>query len=501
MVLSGAQNLNPLVGTSGVTRVHATKLNRGATPAVLIQNPVVPFFDPFNHDFSNSNAVADCQAGTSYSGGWTALHAAAQATEAGSHGKTRPVQGDLDEMRFLLNGRGHHVPPEISFPHVSSPQVDINAAMTKSKYTPLHIAARSGHIEALSLLLQHSALCDATDYLGRTPLHHAAELGRADCLEEMLQNGHAGTVGLLKAHVRRAELVTVHGPDFSPRHRQGMELWVEMEVAQPPPLITSKQKTSVRVDLENLQWNHTLSFRCCSRDAKVTIRLMYRHAGMSKKEMDLVLGSFSCRLASAIEAAEQGEDATVLLDTPKQVMEREKREASKKAFAAAVAAADAASRPTPASKQGSFSRKVSGGSFRRVKSNESKKSAGSGKGEKKKKFLSLAGAVDAVIAANRIRRELATDDDDDDDQERDFLTLDAEFHPIINALDMTGRSALMLGAACGSMACTKLLLDAGADPHVRDVFGSTAASLAATAGHDQVSYTLHPAHCTLDCKP
>ena len=63
MVLVGLQSLNPRVGPGGVQRVHATKLNRGATPAVLIQNPVVPFFDPYNHDFSNSSAVADCAAG------------------------------------------------------------------------------------------------------------------------------------------------------------------------------------------------------------------------------------------------------------------------------------------------------------------------------------------------------------------------------------------------------------------------------------------------------
>lgn len=91
-MLVGAQHLNPEVGANGVQRVHATKLNRGATPAVLIQNPVVPYFDPYNHDYSHSNAVADCQAGVSYSGGWTALHAAAHATEAGPHGKTRPVK-------------------------------------------------------------------------------------------------------------------------------------------------------------------------------------------------------------------------------------------------------------------------------------------------------------------------------------------------------------------------------------------------------------------------
>jgi len=37
-------SLNPLVSTAGVQRVYATKLNRGATPKVLIQvaHPVSP---------------------------------------------------------------------------------------------------------------------------------------------------------------------------------------------------------------------------------------------------------------------------------------------------------------------------------------------------------------------------------------------------------------------------------------------------------------------------
>ena len=38
-------SLNPLVSTAGVQRVYATKLNRGATPKVLIQ-VALPVFPP-----------------------------------------------------------------------------------------------------------------------------------------------------------------------------------------------------------------------------------------------------------------------------------------------------------------------------------------------------------------------------------------------------------------------------------------------------------------------
>jgi hypothetical protein len=241
--LNTAGALNPRVGPGGVKRVHATKLNRGATPAVLIQNPVVPFFDPYNHDFSNSSAVADCAAGPSFSGGWTALHAATEATEAGPHGKTQPVRGDLAAMRFLLSGRGHHVPPEISFPHVASPQIDVNAAMTKSKYTPLHVAVRAGHAEALALLLKSSALIDVQDSLGRTPIHHAADLGHADCMKGLLNEGGGSVMGLLTIHIYEGSIVTLQNSE----NLKGLEVWVEIVVEQAPPLVHAPQRTPVQV--------------------------------------------------------------------------------------------------------------------------------------------------------------------------------------------------------------------------------------------------------------
>ena len=241
--INTAGALNPCVGPGGVKRVHATKLNRGATPAVLILNPVVPFFDPYNHDFSNSSAVADCAAGPSFSGGWTALHAATEATEAGPHGKTQPVRGDLAAMRFLLNGRGHHVPPEISFPHVASPQIDVNAAMTKSKYTPLHVAVRAGHAEALALLLKSSALIDVQDSLGRTPIHHAADLGHADCLKGLLNEGGGSQMGLLTIHIYEGSIVTLQNSE----NLKGLEVWVEIVVEQAPPLVHAPQRTPVQV--------------------------------------------------------------------------------------------------------------------------------------------------------------------------------------------------------------------------------------------------------------
>ena len=506
----GPGGLNPLVGMGGVQRVYATKLNRGATPEVLIQNPVVPFFDPYNHDFTNSSSVADNQAGIAFPGGWTALHAAAEATEAGPHGQTRPVKGDLDEMRFLLNGRGHHVPPEVSFPHVSSPPIDVNAAMTKSKFTPLHIAVRAGHTEALQLLLKHGALSDSVDYLGRTPLHHAAERGFTECLDALLIDGNKA--GALNVNIISADIITLDGPDVSPRRREKLELWAEVTLEQEGPIDHPTHKSSVQVDTMNPIWNSKLSFRCVNRGAKLTIRLMFRHAGMTKKDKDLLLGSFSCPIDSAIEVTElyHGKPFTVPLDSAEKIKEREKQAAaaaSASAAAAAAAAAEkreagAAAARVPSS--GAIMRVPSAGgtvpsrvpSITRVSSRASEKLQAEGK---RKKKISLAGAVGAVVALNRLKRQATNkgagdeDEESDDNIDSDKISVSSEFKRLIDTVDSTGRSALMLASLQGSLSSAQALLRAGADPTLRDVFGSCAASLAAGAGHSEVCHVVEVA--------
>ena len=486
----GPGGLNPLVGMGGVQRVYATKLNRGATPEVLIQNPVVPFFDPYNHDFTNSSSVADNQAGIAFSGGWTALHAAAEATEAGPHGQTRPVKGDLDEMRFLLNGRGHHVPPEVSFPHVSSPPIDVNAAMTKSKFTPLHIAVRAGHTEALQLLLKHGALSDSVDYLGRTPLHHAAERGFTECLDALLTDG--SKAGALNVNIISADIITLDGPDVSPRRREKLELWAEVTVEQEGPVDHPTHKSSVQVDTMNPIWNSRLSFRCVNRGAKLTIRLMFRHAGMTKKDKDLLLGSFSCPIDTAIEVTElyHGKPFKVPLDSAEKIKEREKQAAAAAAASAAAAAAAAGKRD----EGGTVPSRVP--SITRVSSRASEKLQAEGK---RKKKISLAGAVGAVVALNRLKRQATNkeagdeDEESDDDVDSDKISASSEFKRLIDTVDLTGRSALMLAALQGSLSSTQALLRAGADPTLRDVFGSCAASLAAGAGHSEVCHVVEVA--------
>lgn len=56
---------------------------------------------------------------------------------------------------------------------------------------PVHIAASCGHLEAISLLLDHGACVDAADFQGKTPLYVAACAGQHVAIE-LLLNRRAG---------------------------------------------------------------------------------------------------------------------------------------------------------------------------------------------------------------------------------------------------------------------------------------------------------------------
>ena len=51
-----------------------------------------------------------------------------------------------------------------------------------NRWTPLHYAARTGHVDLCQLLLKHGALRSATNTLGRTPLELAEANGRAEVI-------------------------------------------------------------------------------------------------------------------------------------------------------------------------------------------------------------------------------------------------------------------------------------------------------------------------------
>ena len=80
--------------------------------------------------------------------------------------------GNTEQLKIILNNN-----PSL----VNSQDTD--------KYTPLHHAIDSGHLEAASLLIDRGAEINAVNFMTETPLHIAAYKGNADAVKLLLQNG------------------------------------------------------------------------------------------------------------------------------------------------------------------------------------------------------------------------------------------------------------------------------------------------------------------------
>ena len=80
--------------------------------------------------------------------------------------------GDLEKVKILLKGNPRLV-----------------MTRTKDGYTPLHLAAVSGHKEVAEVLLANKASVDARDNVGYTPLHLAARKGHKGMVELLLTQG------------------------------------------------------------------------------------------------------------------------------------------------------------------------------------------------------------------------------------------------------------------------------------------------------------------------
>jgi len=72
----------------------------------------------------------------------------------------------------------------MSHNHHGLPSQDISQGKT-----PLHLAAETGHLPILALLLQNGAKVNASDDNGQTALHHAAQQGHAQIAELLLERG------------------------------------------------------------------------------------------------------------------------------------------------------------------------------------------------------------------------------------------------------------------------------------------------------------------------
>ena len=60
------------------------------------------------------------------------------------------------------------------------------------------MAAHSGFLEVVKILVEHGAKVDAVDKIQRTPLHRAARFGREKVIELVLKNGADKTLKDMK---------------------------------------------------------------------------------------------------------------------------------------------------------------------------------------------------------------------------------------------------------------------------------------------------------------
>ncbi|XP_059060456.1 ankyrin repeat domain-containing protein 39 [Achroia grisella] len=84
--------------------------------------------------------------------------------------------GDIDRVKYLIE-KAKNIKETVN-------------AVDNSGYTPLHYAARTGHIDICKILLQNNANINSQTRSGMaTPLHKAAAAGKTDMVKFLIQSG------------------------------------------------------------------------------------------------------------------------------------------------------------------------------------------------------------------------------------------------------------------------------------------------------------------------
>ncbi len=65
--------------------------------------------------------------------------------------------------------------------------IDVNIKHKHHGYTPLHLASKNGHLDAMKVLLENGGDANARSYSGHTPLHLAARHGHEDAFLMLLE--------------------------------------------------------------------------------------------------------------------------------------------------------------------------------------------------------------------------------------------------------------------------------------------------------------------------
>ena len=124
----------------------------------------------------------------------------------------------------------------LGFCHLAKHLIAKNAeqvnAMGGNWATSMHVAARAGHVDILSLLLENGAKVDIRGFRGYTPLHRASENRKLEAGRCLLDHGadvnaqtHRGDTPLHRAvssgSVQNVRLLLEHGADVNVRDKSG----------------------------------------------------------------------------------------------------------------------------------------------------------------------------------------------------------------------------------------------------------------------------------------
>jgi hypothetical protein len=125
----------------------------------------------------------------------------------------RPRQEE-DGTSTLVEGLGNGIVVEALLRAGAEPKAARPGGMP-----PLHIAARRGHVDAMSHLLAHGADIDAIDAVGNTALHEAVQSHQVQAVRLLVANGASRTVRNRSGYT--AVDLTAHG---EPRHPATREM-------------------------------------------------------------------------------------------------------------------------------------------------------------------------------------------------------------------------------------------------------------------------------------
>lgn len=166
--------------------------------ATIAAPPIPPASVPdaaMNDDLSTLSALLDqgADAGAALGDGMTALHWAAYNRNAAMTKRLLDAGAPVAATTRLGEHTPLHIAAKAGAAEVVSLLVDAGSDVnvkTTTGATPLHFAAASGSAEAVIALLEHGAEVDAKEPLwGQTPLMFAAAAGRVAVVEALVEHG------------------------------------------------------------------------------------------------------------------------------------------------------------------------------------------------------------------------------------------------------------------------------------------------------------------------